>query len=536
MNKIKLWSTTGKNQGLIIILIVFCFLMVMGLLLVWGFFSYKEGLDVRRTRLPNVGTDIRCKNEDAQANRQTYRVMTRTKIQPFPGRQKDPNQVVAKSWGVNENELVIVNNCRNINRVRDNTGNVKKFKYKVNVDDLEGGLVRCRQSAPGSNRIPPGNHTTNAVYIVEGKKLRWYQNVANAYSSLENIISWGWDLRKTQVVDVPSCDDIKLGGNIRYNAQKLPEGTYTKCSIDVSGGVGTNQVYRVGSGGVLSWTVSDEIASFFYPGFQPNAYGYYPDCSSFTRGDDITKGKVIKKDYNKIGTNYFTIPFGCIGIHAITVGGGGGGGGGSGGWHKIKDKDKDNGQDCGGGAGGGGGGGAVVFYNNNYYVTIDDSNRNSRFFVYVGKGGKGGKKGDHNVNGGNNKSGQDGEPSFIGIANKVNYFVAFGGKAGEKGQFAKNYRGRDGNGGYGGAFINPENKYFGNNGSSGEIAAPHINEPYINVEGGNGGYPVGIPGDVPGREGYGIGGKGGTGSDKAYDGATEGGNGTNGFVRVILVF
>ena len=675
MNKIKLWITTRKKPRLIIIFL--CFLIVMGLLLVWsnlgGFIPYKEGLFVnvgdetvkkldgavdagllpklndvpnsgdpivfsdnpivaeydgpdpefpiegsvlqcskdningngsyylvsetnpktinlfpnndrtiinswtdtwgsapsfkncsafvqgpkmqRRIPLPKVGTDIRCKNEDAQANRHTYRVMSRTKIQPFPGHREEQNQAVAKSWGVNEIDLELVDDCSNINRVRDNTGNVKKFKYKVDVGKLDGQLVKCRQSAFGSNRIPPGNHSTNAVYKVENKQLRWYQNVANAYSSLENIISWG--LGKNHVVDVPSCDDIELGGNIRYNAQKLPNGTYVKCSIDVPEGVGTNQLYRVvGNDGELSWTVSDEIASVFDRQYRQHKDRTitYPDCSSFKRGEDISKKIFFFKDYNQPGSFQFTIPTGCIGIHAITVGAGGGGGGGGGPYYEYKSKGKYN--KGGGGAGGGGGGGAVRF-SNGTYIPINDANRNGKFFAYVGKGGKGGIKGDRkgdkhstDFNVGKSTSGEKGGNSSIGIEKKLQengysgiikrdlkaelFFSAIGGEGGGMGGISKHYRGTNGNGGSGGGYNG--NDSIGYKGTNGQTI-PQNNEPSRIEPGGNGGAPINIP-NIPEYHSskVGKGGKGGTGGHAGYDGQTDGENGTNGFVRVIFVF
>ena len=648
MNKIKLWPTTGKNQGLIIIFIVLCFLMVMGIFLVWGFIPYKEGLYVnvadntvknldravdagllprlndvensgapivfssnqpvaknditdpefpskgsvlqcsmddingngsyylvsntnpktinlfpnedpsiinswsdtwgsapsfkncsafvrgttmeKQVQLPNVGTDIRCKNENSQANRHTYRVMSRTRIQPFPGREEDPNQIVAKSWDVNENKYEIVDDCSNINKVIDDNKNVITFKYKVDVGKLDGQLVKCRQSAPGSNRNPPGNHDRYDVYKVEGNKLRWFKNIKLGYTSLQNIISWG--LGEKPVNDLPSCDSIALGEDIRYNSKLADLGPYSRCSIDVSNrkGAGIDQLYKV-EGDELKWIVSKELASFFDPNFNtdPNAYGTYPDCSAFKRGEDITYGKIMSTHSTNIVSRTFKIPDSCTAIYAITVGGGGGGGGGCGTYYKK------NNHISGGGAGGGGGGGGVSV-NNGTFIPINDNNRNNTFGIVVGSGGEGGKRGNKNVWNGNNTSGTNGGDSYFYQEKnniRTKYFVANGGKGGEKGKFAKDWRGQNGNGGAGGTFDGTYNTgYVGTNGQT----IPYNQRPEHSEIGGNGGVPSYIPNEMPRKEEIGIGGKGGTGSVGGHDTATAGGGGSVGNVIVFFKF
>jgi len=484
--------------------------------------------------LPAVGVNLHCKNEDSLPNRHVYRVMTTTKIKPFPGQKDDPDQIVAKSWGVNPDNQVDVDDCSHIYRYVDKNGE-RMFKYKPDMKALEGKLVKCLQTKFGDIQPSqnPGGHGKDAIYKVENGKLRWFQNVTNAYTSLENLASWG--LTNTPVTNVPDCDSIAIGDNIHFNGKKLPKGSYTKCAIDVPGGAGVGQIYRVvGDNGELSWTVSSEIASFFDPNFNknnPTYNSYYPDCSSFRRASDITKyGPIYYRDYTEKGTYNLSIPPGCIGIRAITVGGGGGGGGGAGGWRW-------RGSDGAGGGPGGGGAGAVVFFNGNYSVPIDDNNRNSNLKIYVGSGGEGGIRAGHN-RGPVNTSGNDGESSYIALVennNETRYFEAGGGKGGEKGGFANDYRGKPGNGGAGGTVIVPD-KYAGYAGNNGMTRPNPNNEPWTDADGGDGGTVVNIPAEVPENRSYGIGGHGGLSSASWVDHATNGYRGNDGFVRVQFIF
>ena len=512
----------------------------------------------RQTPLPDVGRDVNCQDEDGKANQHTYRVITNNnnikKIKPFPGYEEDPDQVVAKSWGVSADK-VNIENCKNISKPIDANGTPIQFKYKLDKGSLEGKLVKCLQTAPGSSENRLGYHNRNtSIYKVENGYLRWFQSRDNAYTEVDNFNSWNYPLTE-KVIGVPSCDDFLIGENIAYNGDisRLPEGTYTKCSVDVlaPNGAGVGQVYKVVNR-ELSWTVSEEIASFLDPSFSSisRSIPYYKDCSHFTRGPDITRlpGAQYYNDYYSTPQRTYTInlPDGCRGIYAITLGGGGGGGGGCGGW-------TGNGEG-GGGAGGGGGTGGIVKAHVGYKIPINDNNRTSTFTVYVGSGGTGGTKGDYKYNymyrSGNNTDGNDGEDSYISVGTSntpPTYFRAGGGKGGKKGVWTKHYRGASGEGGAGGTSDENSSNYDiypGANGGTKPIVTYDEQRPDTNIEGGDGGDNkdnVNIPAEIKGKIVtdqivLGNGGKGGRGSSRHGDYALPGEDGKPGFVRVYFLF
>lgn len=209
------------------------------------------------------------------------------------------------------------------------------------------------------------------------------------------------------------------------------------------------------------------------------------------------------------GSTSATVPSWASAITVVCISGGGGGGAGTNGYKRnspVQNKGSQN-----GGGGGGGGGGEYKIYRG-YPVS-----GGAPVQITVGGGGGGGV----NPSG----DGGGGGDSYVHVNGALMIHTA-GGIAGQGGTLGGSGYGGDGRGyhTYYAAHYNQGSTYYTNSNAGGQGNQQRENRAGGNINQPQGDYlPIG---------GYGAGGYGGMGSNYEDQGRANGGNGSQGFVRI----